>query len=109
LDWLPTIVKLAGVELNEEWKLEGRDVWPLLSGTGVEPTDPLLYWNIGKTTAIMDGDWKLIVPGVKGKNPELYDVKTDSTEKEDRAADKPDIVAALRKKLDTQAKMDPQR
>src|SRR5262245_32984742 len=37
LDWLPTIGHLAGVEPKAEWKLEGRNVWPLLSGQGKAP------------------------------------------------------------------------
>src|SRR5262249_52375709 len=107
LDWFPTIAKLCGVEVKAEWKLEGRDVWPLVSGNGNAPADPILYWNIAKTTAIMDGRWKLIVPGAKGANPELYDIEGDPTEKRDRAADKPEVVAALRKKLEAQLKLDP--
>jgi hypothetical protein len=36
-------------------------------------------------------------------------VKNDPTEKEDRVADKSEVVAAFRKKLDVQAKIDPLR
>ncbi len=107
LDWFPTIAKVAGVELKADWKLEGRDVWSLLTGVGKAPAEPVLYWNIGKTTAIMDGDWKLIVSGAKDAKLELYNLEDDPTEKKDRAADKPDVVAALRKKLDAQVKLDP--
>jgi arylsulfatase A-like enzyme len=106
-DWFPTIAKLAGVEIKPEWKLEGRDVWPLLSGTGQPPADPVLYWSIGREKAVMDGDWKLIVPRAKGANPELYNIADDPFEKKNVAADKPDVVAALRKKLEEQAKTDP--
>jgi len=107
LDWFPTIGKLAGVEMAAEWNLEGRDVWPLLSRKGKAPADPTLYWNVGKTTAIMEGPLKLIVPGAKGANPELYDVVADPTEKRNLATEKPETVTALRKKLDAQRKLDP--
>jgi arylsulfatase A-like enzyme len=107
LDWYPTIGALAGVATQPEWKLEGRDVWPLLAGMGTPPVDPLLYWNIVRSRAIMDGNWKLIVPGGKDSPPQLFDVVNDMTEKTDRASDKPDVVAELRKKLEAQAKLDP--
>jgi arylsulfatase A-like enzyme len=107
LDWFPTLGKLAGVDVKADWKLEGRDVWPLLSGKGEAVADPVLYWNIGRTKSLMDGNWKLIVPGGKDAKPELYDVVADRLEKTDRAAEKQEVVAALRKKLDAEVKLDP--
>jgi uncharacterized sulfatase len=47
---------------------------------------------------VREGDWKLIVP-VKGK-AELYDLKRDPFEKEDRAAKEPERVKALTATLD---------
>src|SRR5262249_33783196 len=85
----------------------GRDIWPLLSGMGKPPADSVLYWNIGQAKSIMDGDWKLIVPRAKGANPELYNITDDPFEKKNLAADKPDVVATLRKKLEEQGNWAP--
>ena len=106
LDWFPTLARLGGAELPADAQLEGRDVWPLLTGKGKPPADPVLYWNIGRDRALLDGNLKLIVPGGKGKEPELYDLATDPAEKTNLAAEKPETVAMLRKKLDAQAKED---
>jgi arylsulfatase A-like enzyme len=106
LDWFPTVAALAGIRPAADWKLEGRDVWPLLAGKGDTPADLVLYWNVGRATAVMDGRRKLIVPA-KGKGAELYDVVADPHEKRDLAADQPDVVAALREKLAAQRKLDP--
>ena len=47
----------------------------------------------------IQGKWKLIVP--KGeREPELYDVLADPREENDAAQRNPEVVAALRKKLD---------
>jgi arylsulfatase A-like enzyme len=107
LDWFPTIARLAGVDVKAEWKLEGRDVWPLLALESRVPPDPVLYWNIGSAAAVREGNYKLVVPRAKGKDAELFDVASDPLEKCDLAAGKPEVVAALRKTLDAQAKLDP--
>ncbi|HVK17346.1 MAG TPA: sulfatase [Fimbriiglobus sp.] len=54
---------------------------------------------------IIDGNWKLIVPHVPADKdgpgePELYDLAADQLEKTNRIAEKPDVAATLRKKLD---------
>jgi uncharacterized sulfatase len=54
---------------------------------------------------IIDGNWKLIVPHVPADKdgpgePELYDLAADPLEKTNRIAEKPDVAATLRKKLD---------
>ena len=47
LDWRPTLVHLAGGRQSEELQIEGRNIWPLLTGQGhVEPT--ALYWKRGR-------------------------------------------------------------
>lgn len=107
LDWFPTIGRLAGMEVAPAWRLEGRDVWPLLTGKGTPPADPVLYWNTGNARAVVDGNLKLIVPRAKAKAAELFDLAADPAEKRNLAAEKPDVAAALRKKLDTAAKLDP--
>jgi len=107
LDWFPTFARLAGAEVEAGWKLEGRDVGPLLRGDKQAVAAATLYWNDGRNRAILDGDWKLIVPGRPGAPPELYDLGADSAEKTDLAEKKPQRVEELKKLLAAQQKLDP--
>lgn len=107
LDWLPTLAGRAGTKVPADAKVEGRDVWPLLSGGGAKPASPVLYWNTGATTGVLDGDWKLIVPAKKPEAAELYNLGDDPAEKNNRAGDEPKKVEELRKLLAEQRKLDP--
>jgi arylsulfatase A-like enzyme len=94
LDWFPTLAARAGAKLPAG--VEGRDVWPVLSGTR-KASPARLYWNTGSARALLDGDWKLIVPR-RGK-PELYDLAGDPGEKRDLAGMHRDRVEAMTKQL----------
>lgn len=122
IDVLPTVAKLIGAELPER-KLDGLDIWPLLaSETGAKsPHDALFfYYQNTELQAMRSGKWKLQLPhgyrsfeGLTGKsdgNPvpyvqlrtelALYDLSTDIGEKTDLAAQMPEVVAELMKKVD---------
>ena len=107
LDWYPTFAKLAGVNIEAAWKLEGRDVWPLMTGAVRKPAKTTLYWNTPAATSVIDGDWKLIVSKRKAESVELYNLAYDHEEKTDRAVENPKKVEELRKVLAEQKKLDP--
>jgi arylsulfatase A-like enzyme len=107
LDWVPTLARLAGAEPRAEWKLEGRDAWPLLAGKGAPAPARVLYWNDGTAAAVLSGDWKLIVSRRKGVPAELYNLADDPAEKVNLADSNPRKVEELRKVLDEEGKLDP--
>jgi arylsulfatase B len=107
LDWVPTIARLAGAEPRAEWQLEGRDVWPLLSGKGAPPPARVLYWNDGRTAAVLSGDWKLIVSRRKPEKTELYNLADDPAEKVNLAESQPRKVEELKTVLNEEQKRDP--
>jgi arylsulfatase A-like enzyme len=107
LDWFPTLAGQAGVSPATAWKLEGRNVWPLLAREKRTPAAGVLYWNTGRDTAILDGDWKLIVSRRKPATVELYDLAGDPAEKNNLADKNPRKVEQLRKVLAEQQKLDP--
>jgi arylsulfatase A-like enzyme len=106
LDWFPTLAGRAGVAPRAEWKLEGRDVWPILTRQKDALRVPVLYWNTGNTSGVLAGDWKLIVAGKKPAR-ELYNLADDPAEKQNRAEDSPAKLEELGKLLQTQKKLDP--
>ncbi len=101
LDLQPTALAAAGVDSKPEWKLEGVDLMPYLSGTKTGAPHDALYWRFGTQMAIRQGDWKLVkydlnAEGGKGTSPaKLYNLASDIGEAKDQAASEPDRVKQL--------------
>ncbi len=92
MDILPTFVKLAGGEVPADRKLDGGDIWPLLSGAenAKSPHEAFYYYRGLKLEAVRRGPWKLRLV-----NNELYDLDDDIGENRDVASSNPDIVKQL--------------
>lgn len=110
IDMLPTLVNLAGGTVPTDRKLDGKDMWPVLSGrTQESPHDVLYYFNGNRLEAVRSGPWKLaIAPQALHKSdvndevvphhgPRLYNLDADIGEMADVAAQHPDVVARLQK------------
>ena len=85
-DLLPTFCAIASVKPPSDRILDGTNVLPLLQGATVVRTRPL-YWQydraIGENRiAVRDGDWKLL-SNAQLTRFELYNLRTDVSEKED--------------------------
>lgn len=116
IDMLPTLAFLAGAELPSR-KIDGLNVWPLLSGdASVQTPHDAYYYYWGKELhAVRSGDWKLHFPheyrtlagveaGKDGKPApykvakcglELYNLKDDIGESTNVADNNAGIVAQL--------------
>ena len=120
IDLFPTIAQLTGADLPTH-KIDGLDVWPLLSGTegAANPHDGYaFYYENNQLQAVTTGDghWKLLLPhtyrtlggrpggtgGIPAKyeqrkveKPELYDLTTDLGEAHDVSTANPAIVQRL--------------
>jgi arylsulfatase A len=110
MDVLPTLVKLAGGEVPADRKIDGKDIWPLLSGqTKTFPHEALFYFNALRLEAVRSGPWKLAVAPqgtgrrqgdaepVKHTGARLYNLDADIGELNDVAAQNPEVVARLQK------------
>ncbi len=117
IDILPTVAKLIGAELPKH-TLDGKDIWPLLSGEkGAKSPQEAYYFYWGHNLhAVRSGKWKLHLPhdyrtlhgrpGGTGGVPvnydndkiglALFDLESDPSETTDVAAQHPDIVARLK-------------
>ncbi|MEX0718058.1 MAG: sulfatase-like hydrolase/transferase [Planctomycetaceae bacterium] len=111
VDWQPTFAQLAGVTIDDAWKLDGLDVWPALVGKRIEQLDDRTqYWNTGSAVAVRVGSWKLLERR-RGNDPapELFDLSKDPHEKENLAASQPKKLAELRAVLAAEIARDGER
>lgn len=105
IDWYPTLLELAEVEMPAEQAVDGVSLVPVLKGQSI--AERPLFWHYphygnqgGEPSAIvMDGDWKLIHYFEDGRD-ELYNLSADSAETTDVAAKNARIASRLRSELD---------
>lgn len=93
-DFLPTAAELAAAKLPAGFKPDGFSLTAMLKG-GPAPKRDYFYWELHEgpfIQAVRFGDWKAVRNGPK-KSIELYDLKTDEGEKQDLAAQRPELVA----------------
>jgi arylsulfatase A-like enzyme len=121
-DLFPTVAKLIGAEMPTDRVIDGKDIWPLLSGDEGAQSPHEVFWCYygGELRAVRDRQWKLVLPhkyrSLQG-NPAgrdgrpkpytdvstdlaLYDLKNDIGETTDVAAKHPEIVARLQKEAE---------
>ncbi len=120
IDLFPTIAQQTGAALPAH-KIDGMDVWPVLSGqAGAKNPHSAYYWyyenNQLQAVSTGDGRWKLLLPhtyrtlngraggtgGLPAKyenrvidKPELYDFHAEINERTDVADKHPEIVTKL--------------
>jgi arylsulfatase A len=108
MDLLPTLATLTGGKLSDRNPIDGKDIWPLLTGTtgARSPHEAFYYYTQDQLQAVRSGPWKLYLPltqrrarsGKMGKvsdAPRLYDVVNDPGEKQNVIAGQSEIVARL--------------
>jgi len=98
VDWFPTLVSLAGGDLEAGPPLDGHDAWAVITRGAKSPHEAILVAKGPNRAAVRMGDWKLIAGD---DHDELYNLATDPGERNDRAAAEPDRVRAIRTKLAT--------
>lgn len=104
LDWFPTLLGRAGGTVDAEWNLEGRDIWPLLSGEG-SVAAPTLYWKTSLGKAVREGNWKLVdMPRLE--STELFRMDVDPYEAKNVAEEFPERVERLRRLIEEQSELD---
>src|SRR3989475_4492633 len=115
IDLLPTFARLAGAEVPRDRIIDGRDIWPLMTGQpGAKTPHEAYFYYWGKhLQAVRSGKWKLHLahnydqpdpPGHDGKPGKyanraigvaLFDLETDIGETNDLAGQHPEVVTRL--------------
>ena len=105
-DVLPTLAALAGAPLPKDRLQDGYDLGPALFADGPSPRTSYFYYRNSLLQAVRSGRFKLhlairadgqdVKPTVLDA-PWLFDLEQDPGEAYDLAAEKPDVVVALRK------------
>ncbi len=99
LDFVPTLIKAAGGKISKDWKLDGVDLNPLLTGKVDQLGDRILFWRRqgpGKMISARSGDWKLTHDRSQpNSKPQLFNLAKDVGEKNDVAADNQQQVKQL--------------
>lgn len=116
MDLLPTFAGLAGAELPQGVTLDGKDIIDLLMGeTQESPHTYFYYYNGVHLQAVRNEKWKLHFPRTPKeqpywakkdsgqriyttlKQPLLFSMDTDASEKQDVYAQHPELVVELAK------------
>lgn len=90
LDLFATAAAAAG---HPRENLDGVDLLPYLAGEKEGVPHEILYWTLGKKTALRHGDWKLLRS--QNTNWQLYNLADDLSETTDLAGTQPERVQAL--------------
>jgi arylsulfatase A-like enzyme len=123
MDLLPTAVELAGARLPEDRVIDGRSLAGMLAGTGERQPTPFFYLRLRlpfgdqhhEVGAVRDGRWKLklrqrgypklLEPILNlelyGHSRMLFDLEADPRERNDVAAEHPEVVARLSAEIDS--------
>lgn len=102
VDFMPTLIELAGAEYPQQFheeqqdiqSLEGVSLAPLFAGEPLKRAQPL-FWEHEGNRAVRSGDWKLVARGEKGKW-QLYNLAEDRSELNDLAEKHPQRVSELK-------------
>lgn len=132
VDWYPTLLGLAGSRPAAAHLIDGRDLWPALTGDRNPVHDEILINVAPGTGALRRSDWKLVLNGhlrFKGGSPgpkfswtdllresglppedadrnkiELFNLAEDPTESRDQSGSHPDIVRDLMARYEAYAR-----
>jgi arylsulfatase A-like enzyme len=99
VDMLPTLAGLAGASLEGTKPLDGKDVWKTVAEGAPSPRSEIVYNVEMFRGAVRQGDMKLLWRAPLPAKLELYDIAKDPSEKTDLAAQNPEMVAVLQKRI----------
>jgi arylsulfatase A-like enzyme len=110
MDLYPTFAAIAGCDLSNDIKIDGRNLLPVFNENSHDIGDDTFYYYLcTHLQAVRKGKWKLVMPREKSpaflnnygrlvdqvRSPMLFDLSADKEEQHDLAQDFPAIVKEL--------------
>jgi arylsulfatase A-like enzyme len=108
VDWVPTLMGLLESRPDAALALDGRNVWPVLTGEQSVNEIRTLYWVWGERrvrVALRHGPWKIVRMGLEAPW-ELYNLANDPNETTDLAAKIPKKLAQLKERFESEKAKD---
>lgn len=108
IDLAPTLAGLAGTEMPTDRPIDGKDIWPLLTGRRQSPHDQLVHFVNDQPVAIRTQRWRLVsrawylnyfAPLNQFGAELLFDMAEDPGETRNLADRHPEILSDLRGRL----------
>ncbi|MCG3124025.1 MAG: Arylsulfatase [Phycisphaerales bacterium] len=103
VDLYPTLAALAGASTTKCKELDGVNVWQTLSQGAASPRREIVYNIEPFRGAVRQGDWKLIWRTMLPSSVDLYNIAADPSEKNNVAADHPELVLTLKQRIEALA------
>lgn len=76
IDVYPTLTRLAGQKITNPARFDGKDIGPLLLGTGPRAGSEFLFYHMNRLRGFRSGNWKLML-SKDGTPGQLYDLSAD--------------------------------
>ena len=112
IDLYPTLISLAGGQLPDDRPIDGKDIFPLLTGSNTSPHEALFLFNRDRIAGVRSGQWKLVVEtryratlnsfehsSYYGPDGLLFDLRNDPGETHSFTREYPEIVQQMRTHL----------
>ena len=102
-DWLPTLAELTGTEIPDR-HVDGKSLVPVIRAASAASPHDVLHWTSGRSWAVRQGDWKLIMhprdPTQQDSlnnadDPWLSNLARDISETKNFADEHPELVSEL--------------
>lgn len=94
MDWMPTLLELAGIE-KPKVKFDGASLVPVLKDNSTPSHYEQIHWQWGNKWAVREGDFKLL--GIGEKALSLHRLTGDKPEQQDYLTEQPELAGRLLK------------